>query len=88
MNRGFKRNGIYTIEPKTGEKVKTYCNFDENKNGGGWTLLTNVMSGSGWTVETVKKRFSEDPLNSDYSIFGMIDEMKDPYNIEVSSFCI
>ena len=83
MNRGYKSNGVYMIEPKAGESVGTYCNFDEDKNGGGWTLLINVVSNAGWTVESVKKRSSDDPLNSDYSIFGMIDEMMDPYNVEV-----
>ena len=82
LQLGVKHNGVYTIEPQPGKRVKTYCNLQTDL--GGWTLLTNVVSRVGWSLETVKERSSYDPLNSDFSIFGLVDVLKDPSRVEVS----
>ena len=84
MNRGFKKNGVYKIRQDS--KIKTtYCDFE--RYGGGWTLVTNVVSKTGWTVDNAKVRDSEDPLNNDYSIFGMIKKLSNSHEVEVRFHC-
>jgi len=67
-------SGVYTIEPKYGRTVKTYCDF--NRYDGGWTLLAKT---SGEDVKWTKDEAlgnSKNPLGNKYSIFGLVDELK------------
>ena len=66
-------SGIYEIEPTPGSVVKTYC--DQDRHGGGWTLLTNIVS-KNWTLEKMKLYQSEKLLTEDFSIAKYLEKMK------------
>ena len=67
-------SGVYEIEPIPGKIVQTYCDFD--RYGGGWTLMTKVKTSSDWTKDKALDFNSNDVKQIDYSIFGLIDNMK------------
>ncbi len=57
--RGFARGqnfklGVYSLKDKDGKTISALC--DMHSFGGGWTLMLNKISGSGWTKETVLSR--------------------------------
>ena len=86
MLRGYNEkvpfsSGLYKIQPKQGKTVETFCDFD--RYAGGWTLVTKASTHSGWTKEKVIEHNSNDASQADYSIFGLIDDMKNVDDGEV-----
>ena len=86
MFRGFESNGyssgVYKIEPKPGKIVHTYCDFD--RHGGGWTLVTKSSTNNGWNKDNVLSRNIDNPNSADFSIFEVIDDIKQSDIGEVS----
>ena len=79
MKRSFAEkisfsSGIYKIEPKVNTIVSTVCDFD--RHGGGWTLVTKSSTKTGWNKESTLTRNVNNAKSGDYSIFGLIDDLK------------
>ena len=70
MARGQKpKSGQYEIQTSDGTVLTTIC--DMNRFGGGWTLVLNKVSNSGWTKETTLLRNIDEASKSiDYSIIS------------------
>ena len=76
---GTTTDGFYYIKHASfnnGTAFQVYC--DMNEDGGGWTLVHTVEgSGSGWSNSNILSRNVSSPsLNSDYSILGCADLIK------------
>ena len=79
MQRGFNlpnklSSGSFKIEPKKGKIVQTVC--DNERYGGGWTLVTKKSSSSGWNKDSVLERNPNDVSKNDYSIFDLVEDIK------------
>lgn len=78
LSRSFQekqpyKSGVYKINVGN-NIIETYCDLD--RYGGGWTLVTKVSSGNGWTKETLLERNSNNVNSNEFSIFKFIDKMK------------
>nr|XP_047134262.1 uncharacterized protein LOC100206071 [Hydra vulgaris] len=67
------KSGVYEIEPFPKTIIKTYCDFD--RYGGGWTLLSNVVT-KNWDLEKIKFFSSDQILEKDFSVAGWLENMK------------
>lgn len=77
-------DGVYTIQPKEGVRIKTYCDF--NRDGGGWTLIVTSHTNT-WTSENVELRNENAPsLREDFSILKYADLIKFSYLSSSPSF--
>ena len=77
-------DGIYTIQPKDGTRLKAYC--DMKRDGGGWTLIVSSHTNS-WTSDNVKLRNIDKPnLKEDYSILSYANDLKNNYLIKSKKF--
>ena len=70
---GFNGTGFHLIAIN-GTAHKVYC--ENEKQGGGWTLLLTSAGGGGWDTDNVLRRYPNQPsLKYDYSILGSSEEM-------------
>ncbi len=88
--RGFARgqifnSGKYYLQDKDGNKINALC--DMESFGGGWTLMVNKISGSGWTKETLLSRNVNNASKSEeYSILSHSKEIMRMRKEEVRPF--
>lgn len=76
-------SGPYVIEPTSGNRVSTYCDFD--RYGGGWTLLLTRSTSTGWTSTNVLSRNAGSPsLIGDFSALDTANTIKNLDSTEVS----
>lgn len=72
-------DGVFTISPKKGITIKTYC--DMVSQGGGWTLLVSSHTPT-WSNESIRERNINSPsVTVDYSMLKYADDVKDNYLI-------
>ena len=68
--RGHKpKSGLYQIQTSKGQIVSTFCDMDSF--GGGWTMVLNKVSNTGWNKATTLSRNIDNASKSeDYSILS------------------
>ena len=77
----YSFSGIYWIKP-TSVAVQTYC--DQTNFDGGWTLLTQSATNTGWDTANVLRRGTiTSDLDTDFSILGYADAIKDAEQVGI-----
>ena len=83
-HKHFSFSGIYWIKP-TSIAVQTYC--DQTNYGGGWTLLTQSATNTGWDTANVLRRGTiTSDLDTDFSILSYAAAIKDADQVTLETW--